>query len=105
MTLPNLTIPFELPFDVPLLLHPAIIHFVIAVPIVILLLEIINLFFKRRAISVLSLFLIFLVVASMIGAYFTGVADGKEAYPLLASEGQEELKEHKLLGIYLVMVL
>ncbi len=30
MTLPNLTIPFGLPFDVPLLLHPAIIHFVIA---------------------------------------------------------------------------
>ncbi|SFV67065.1 ORF 73 ECLF1 [hydrothermal vent metagenome] len=102
MSLPNLTIPFELPLDIPVLIHPAVVHFVVAIPIVILLLELINLFFKKRAISILSLFLIFIVVLSMGVAYFAGVVDGKEAYSLLIADGQAELKEHKLLGIYLV---
>ncbi|NEW59794.1 hypothetical protein GSY74_00725, partial [Sulfurovum sp. bin170] len=102
MSLPNLTIPFELPLDIPVLIHPAVVHFAVAIPIVILLLEIINLVFKRRAISVLSLFLIIIVVVAMGASYFTGAVDGKEAYSLLVAEGQAELKEHKLLGIYLV---
>ena len=102
MSLPNIPFPFELPLDIPLLTHPAVVHFAVAIPIVILLLEIINLFFKKRAISMLSLFLIFIVVASMSVAYFAGVVDGKEAYSLLIAEGQAELKEHKLLGAYLV---
>ena len=34
--------------------------------------------------------------------YLTGSVDGKEAYDLLIPEGQEELKEHKLLGTYLL---
>ena len=101
MSLPNITFPFELPLDIPLLVHPAVVHFAVAIPIVILMLEVINLFFKKRAISILSLFLIFIVIASMSVAYFTGTVDGKEAYSLLVAEGQAELKEHKLLGIYL----
>jgi uncharacterized membrane protein len=102
MSLPNITVPFELPLDIPVLMHPAVVHFVIAIPVVILLLEIINLFFKKRAISVLSLFLIVVVAVAMGAAYFSGGIDGKEAYSLLASEGQAELKEHKLLGAYLL---
>jgi uncharacterized membrane protein len=102
MSLPNIPFPFELSVDIPLLVHPAVVHFVVAIPVVILLLEIINLVFKKRAISVLSLFLILIVVASMGVAYFAGVVDGKEAYSLLVADGQAELKEHKLLGAYLV---
>jgi uncharacterized membrane protein len=102
MSLPNIPFPFELPLDIPLLVHPAVVHFAVAIPVVILLLEIINLFFKKRAISLLSLFLIVLVVVSMSISYFTGAVDGKEAYSLLIAEGQAELKEHKLLGAYLV---
>ncbi len=103
MSLPNLTIPnIPLPFDIPVLLHPAVVHFVIAIPVVILLLEIINLFFRKRALSVFSLFLILLVALFMVGAYLTGSVDGKEAYSLLSAEGQADLKEHKLLGVYLV---
>ncbi len=102
MSLPNITIPFELPVDIPLLVHPAIVHFVIAIPIVILLIEIINLGLKKRTLSFLSLSLMIIVAVAMSVAYFTGTVDGKEAYSLLVSEGQAELKEHKLLGIYLV---
>jgi len=82
-------------------LHPAIVHFAIAIPIVIILLEIINLFFKKRALSVFSLFLIFVLAIIMVGAYFTGGADGKEAFPLLSEAVKGDLKEHKLLGTYL----
>ncbi len=102
MSLPNLTIPIELPIDIPVLLHPAIVHFAIAIPIVVILLEFINLFFKKRALSVFSLFLILVIAVIMVGAYFTGSTDGKEAFSALSSAGQTELKEHKLLGIYIV---
>ncbi len=40
----------------------------------------------------------------MAASYFTGVADGKEAFSLLSPEGKEQLKEHKLIGIYLVYI-
>jgi uncharacterized membrane protein len=102
MSLPDLTIPVELPIDIPTLLHPAIAHFAIAIPVVIILLEFINLFFKKRALSVFSLFLILVVAIVMACAYFTGVVDGKETFSALSEAGQAELKEHKLLGIYIV---
>lgn len=102
MSLPTIPpIPVELPIDIPILLHPAIVHFAIAIPIVVILLEFINLFFKKRALSVFSLFLIAVLAVVMIGAYFTGLPDGKEAFSALSQAGQSELKEHKLLGTYL----
>jgi len=102
MSLPDLTIPLELPIDIPVLLHPAVVHFAIAIPIVIILLEFINLFFRKRALSIFSLFLILVVATVMASAYFTGTTDGKETFSLLSEAGKAELKEHKLLGIYLV---
>jgi uncharacterized membrane protein len=101
MFLPNISIPFELPFELPLLLHPAVVHFVVAIPIVILLLEVSNLFLKRSSASFLSLFLLVLVAVFMTLAYFTGSVDGKETFMALSDEGKAELKEHKLLGAYL----
>jgi len=102
MSLPVIPpIPVELPIDIPILLHPAIVHFAIAIPIVVILLEFINLFFKKRALSVFSLFLIFVLAIVMVGAYFTGSADGKETFSLLSEVGKSDLKAHKLLGTYL----
>jgi len=102
MSLPAIPpIPLELPIDIPILLHPAIVHFAIAIPIVVILLEFINLFFKKRALSVFSLFLIFVLAIIMVGAYFTGSVDGKETFSLLSEAGKSDLKEHKLLGTYL----
>jgi hypothetical protein len=44
MQLPQITLPqIELPFDIPVLLHPPVDHFAIALPVVILLLELMNL--------------------------------------------------------------
>ena len=103
MTLPAISIPeIPLPIQLPELLHPAIVHFVVAIPIVILLLEIYNLGVKRRSISIFSLILVFIVAFAMLGSYLTGAIDGKSAWDALTVNGQAELKEHKLLGIYLV---
>jgi uncharacterized membrane protein len=104
MTLPAISIPeIPLPLQIPELLHPAIVHFIIAIPIVVLLLEIYNLGVKRRSISVFSLLLLIIVAVAMFGAYLTGGVDGHAAIDAgLSSEGIKELKEHKLLGTYLV---
>lgn len=104
MQLPEITLPkVELPFDIPVLLHPPVDHFAIALPVVILLLELMNLFLRKRAISGLSFFLIFLTVLVTIAAYFTGLVDGKEAYPAMSEAAKATLNEHKTLGIYLML--
>ena len=103
MTLPAITLPkVELPFDIPVLLHPAVDHFAIALPVVIILLEFYNLFARRKTVGGFSFILIVLAVVVFTAAYFTGLVDGKEAYSLLSPEGKEALKAHKLLGIYLL---
>lgn len=103
MTLPALSIPeIPIPLEIPELLHPAIVHFVIAIPVVVLLLELYNLGVKRRSISLFSLFLLIIIAVAMFGAYLTGGVDGKATWDILSMEGQAELKEHKLLGVYLV---
>ena len=103
MELPAIKLPqIELPFDIPLLMHPPIDHFLIAIPVLVLLLEIVNLIVKKRAIGVTLFFLLLLTVVVSIAAYMTGSVDGKEAYPLLSEAAQGELKAHKLLGTYLM---
>jgi uncharacterized membrane protein len=105
MELPAITLPkVELPFDIPVLWHPIVDHFVIALPVVILLLELINLVMRKKAISGTSFFLILLTVLAAVGAYFTGLVDGKEAYPALNEAAKEALGEHKLLGTYLMLL-
>lgn len=104
MQLPQITLPkIELPFDIPVLLHPPVDHFAIAIPVVILLLELINLVMRKRAISGVSLFLVFLTVLVSVAAYFTGLVDGKEAYPALSDAAKAALGEHKTLGTYLML--
>jgi uncharacterized membrane protein len=105
MTLPDITayIPkVELPFDVPVLLHPLVVHFMIAIPVIVLLLELINLIAKKKAIGVVSFVLLFLTAVAAVGAYFTGITDGKESFVILSEAGKAELSEHNLIGVYLL---
>ena len=103
MELPAITLPkIDLPFDIPVLLHPPVDHFAIALPVIILLLEFYNLFARKKSIGGFSFILLVLTIVIFAVAYLTGSVDGKEAYDLLIPEGQEELKEHKLLGTYLL---
>lgn len=104
MELPAITLPaMDLPFDIPVLLHPPVDHFAITLPVIVLLLELVNFVLKRRAVSVTSFLFITLMVLAIITAYFTGVTDGKEAFEILSDEGQEALKGHKTLGTYLML--
>jgi len=104
MALPAITLPkVELPFDIPVLLHPPVDHFMIALPVVILVLELINLMMKKKALSGFSFFLIILTVIVSVGAYLTGLVDGKEAFPALGEAAKSALTEHKLLGTYLML--
>jgi len=101
--LPAISIPeIPLPIEIPEIIHPAIVHFAIAIPVIIFLLEIYNLAAKRRTISAFSLFLVILVAVVMVGAYLTGAVDGKATWDILSTDGQADLKAHKLLGTYLV---
>ena len=103
MELPAITLPkIDLPFDIPVLLHPVADHFAIVIPVIVLLLEFYNLFTKRKSIGAFSFLLIILMVVVFVAAYMTGSIDGKETYELLSPEAQTELKGHKLLGIYLL---
>lgn len=106
MTLPEL--PFKipeipLPFDIPTLMHPPVAHFIVALPVIVLLLELINLVAKKRAIGVTSFFLIVLTVVAAVAAYLTGSVDGKAAWDVLTQDAQGALKAHKLFGTYLLM--
>ncbi len=104
MELPALKLPeIHLPFEVPVLLHPPIDHFAIAIPVLVLLIEIVNLIAKKRAIGFVAFFLLLVGTIAAVAAYYTGTVDGKEAFDALTQEGQAELKEHKLLGTYLML--
>jgi len=104
MQLPEIPLPkVELPFDIPVLLHAPVDHFAIALPVVILLLELMNLFLRKKAISGISFFLILLTMIVTVAAYFTGLVDGKEAYPALSEAAKATLSEHKTLGVYLML--
>ncbi|MEA2029476.1 MAG: DUF2231 domain-containing protein [Campylobacterota bacterium] len=101
--LPPLEIPpLNIPIEIQTLAHPAIVHFAIAIPIIVLLIEIFNTFFKKRALSVASLLMLMLLSAIALGAYLSGVVDGKAAADNLSSDAMATLKEHKIIGIYLV---
>jgi uncharacterized membrane protein len=103
MNLPSLTIPsFPLPFEIPAMMHPAIVHFAVALPVVILLLEIINLMARRKAIGSVSFLLLVLMAAVYFGAYLTGVTDADAAKNALSPEAKSLLEAHKNGGIWLV---
>ncbi len=95
----------KLPFEVPILMHPISVHFAIAIPVIVMLIEIVNLFIKRKCLGVISSLLLLLAVGIYIGAFFTGKADGSETAALLSPDGKELLKQHKMLGIYLVYAM
>ncbi|MEA1919521.1 MAG: DUF2231 domain-containing protein [Campylobacterota bacterium] len=99
--IPSLPIP-PLPIEIPLLMHPVVAHFAIAIPVIVLLLELANLFAKRRGISVASLVMIIAMMFIYVALFITGKVDGTEGYIFLSEAGQDEFKEHKLIGLYLI---
>jgi uncharacterized membrane protein len=104
MALPSVSIPsFPLPFHVPVEIHPCVVHLAVALPLVILLLELVNLVAKKRPLGVFSFVLMVLLAVILFGAYLTGTADAEAAGEALKAGPVHELFEaHKTQGIYLV---
>ncbi len=88
---------------IPHLLHPPIVHFVVAIPVIVLLIEIINIIFNRRALSGFAFTFLFILCFIVLAAYAAGSVDGKAAFDALSAAGQEELKAHKALGSLIVI--
>jgi len=101
MSLPQISIPaLNIPFDIPTLLHPPLVHFAIAIPVLIVIAEILNLVINGKGVKIITSFMMFLLIIILFGAYLTGTTDGKTAIDS-GFNAVSELKEHKLLGIYL----
>lgn len=102
MTLPVIPLPLPVPEVIPVLLHPAVVHFAVVLPLVIIILELINLITKRKALTITIYVLFFLLAGVYLAAYAAGVIDGKNGGLLLSDEGLAHLKIHKQIGIYLL---
>jgi len=99
---------FDLPVpalgvEIPVLMHPPVVHFAIVIPVFILILEIINIFMKRRGLTITTFVFFTLLIVIYFAAFATGKTDGSETWDLLTKAGQEDLKAHKLIGIYLML--
>ena len=104
MTLPELPIPMPpttFPLQVPEAVHPFIVHFAVALPFFIILIELVNLFSKKRTLGVLSF--VFMVILTLIlyAALLTGKTDAETAKAAMGADTKALLLEHKQWGIYL----
>ncbi|MFT7005044.1 MAG: putative membrane protein [Sulfurimonas sp.] len=87
------------------MLHPAVAHFAVVLPILSLVLGLAYVFKPSELMSKLtSRFMVFAAIFVII-AFFTGKNDGGEVYMLISGEGQELLKQHKQLGLYLAIAM
>jgi uncharacterized membrane protein len=99
MNLPPINLPkIPIPFEIPQMMHPYIVHFAIVLPLVILFLEIINLIVKKRTIGVVSFLFALFASAAAIAAFMTGNVDAKLA------NMDSVIQVHKNLGAYVVVV-
>ncbi|MDB2562980.1 hypothetical protein N9X61_05175 [Sulfurimonas sp.] len=87
------------------MLHPAMAHFAVVLPLVSLLLGVLYLIKPSDLMSkITTRFMVFASIF-LIAAFFTGKEDGSEVYILLSSAGKATLLEHKDLGLYLSIAM
>ena len=89
------------PVDIPMLYHFPIVYFATAFLIIAILLEIINIFFKRGALSIFSLLVLVLLASLMTLAYLTVGVDSKELIMSVTDAGESGLSEYREFGVYL----
>ncbi|MDQ7083919.1 MAG: hypothetical protein Q9M36_02870 [Sulfurovum sp.] len=104
MNLPEIVLPvIDLPFHIPLLTHPLILHFLVVLPMVVLLLELLNMMMKKKTLGGMAFFMLILSVMASMGAYFSLLIDGQDNVALLSQFAQNLLVEHQLWGVYLML--
>jgi uncharacterized membrane protein len=87
------------------MIHPATAHFAIVLPIVASLFGIVYLFTKSEGMSKISTRLTVFAALAMIAVWYTGSSAGPLIYDYLSGEGQDVLKDHKKLGLYLAIAM
>lgn len=87
------------------MLHPAAAHFAIVLPLVALVFGLLYMITRSEGMSKISARLMVFAALAVIAAWYTGSQVGPDVYPLLGEEGQEELIEHKTLGLYLAIAM
>jgi uncharacterized membrane protein len=87
------------------MIHPVTAHFAVALPVAALLLSLVYLIKREEYLSRSTTQLLILGALGAIAAWYTGGEAGKDIYPMLTSEAQELLKEHKSFGQYTMIAL
>ena len=85
------------------LLHPPLVHFAIALPLVALIFQIAYMITKNEAHSKYAARILAFGAIMIVAAWYTGGQDGQNAYPLLDAEGQKDLLAHKGYGLYVMV--
>jgi len=86
-----------------MMLHPSAAHFAIVLPVVASVFGLIYMATRSEGMSKISSRVLVFAALGVIAAWYTGSQAGPDVYPLLSEEGQEELIEHKTLGLYLAI--
>ena len=85
------------------MLHPAIAHFAISLPIISLVLGLLYLYKPNELMSKISTrFLVFAAIFVIV-AYFTGKNDASEVFSTLTPDAKALLIQHAQLGLYLAI--
>ncbi|KIM02887.1 MAG: hypothetical protein KU29_13515 [Sulfurovum sp. FS06-10] len=87
------------------MLHPAASHFAVVLPIISFVIGLAYLIKPSELMSKISTRFMVFATLFLVVAFFTGKEDGGEAYALLSQQGQELLKHHKELALYLVITM
>ncbi len=86
-----------------MLLHPPVVHFAIAIPVVASIFGLLYLFKRSEGLSKISARLTVFAAIAVAAAWYTGSKAGPQIYDYLGAAGQHELLEHKELGLYLAI--
>lgn len=87
------------------MLHPAMAHFAVVLPIISLVLGMAYLIKPSELMSKISTRFMVFATIFMVAAFFTGKNDGGEVYDFLNDEGATLLRSHKDFGLYLVLAM
>jgi len=89
-----------IPFEIPEHIHPIFTHFIVVIPIVILIIELYNQIVKRKSITILNfIFIILLAIVTTAGIY-TGLVDAKDAQDI--ESAKDLLMQHKANATYII---
>lgn len=86
-----------------ILFHPPLVHFAIVLPLIALFFQITYSVSNNYIYSQWSTRMLVVASVIMVAAWYTGGLQGADVYPLLSEEGQATLKQHKNLGLYLMI--